>query len=127
MKQSESGFIAIMSVIILSVLLLAISFSLSTSGFFARANITDSESKEHSLALAESCAETALFKIASDGSYNPLNQLVSVGGDQCTIVSVSGNPKVITAKGTYQTAVTLIQVTAAPGNLSFTSWQEVPN
>jgi len=124
MRNHESGFIAIISVVIIAALLMAISFTLSSNGFFARANVTDTESKEHSVALAEACVENARIKIAADPAYAG-NETLTIGTDQCTITSVTGSsPKVIIATATFQSAVTNLQVKIDPVTLQIISWEE---
>lgn len=125
--KTESGFIAIMSVVIIGAVLMAVSFALSMSGFFARANITDGEFKERSFALAEGCADDALVKVAADTSYSPTNEMVTIGTGQCTIVSITGgSQKTIRTTAQVQGATTTIQVIANVTTLAISSWQELP-
>ena len=93
----QEGFVALMSAIVISSLLLALTFSAGFSGFFARFNLLDSESKAKSLALAEGCLDTAIARAIEDSTYNPNNENVAIGSDACVIVSVSssGTQKVI--------------------------------
>jgi hypothetical protein len=90
----QGGFIAIMSVVIISVLLLAITLGMGFSSFFTRFNVLDAESKERSLALAEACGDAAILKLASNKDYVLVSSdhAISVGGDTCNIVSLSPAP-----------------------------------
>ena len=66
LKKRSSGFIALMSVLIISITLLGISFTRSNNGFFSRFGVLDSEYKKIGLGLAESCTNVALLKIAQN-------------------------------------------------------------
>src|SRR5260221_6266642 len=94
MISKQKGFIALMSAIIISVLLLAITLSLSFSGYFTRFNIVDSESKERSSALGESCGDAAILKLISNKDYvlTASDHAIPVGTDACNIYSISPNP-----------------------------------
>ena len=124
MRTKESGFIAIISVVIIVALLMAISFALSTSGFFARANVSDSEAKEHSVALAEACVENARIKLAADPAYAG-GETMTIGGDQCTITSVTGGAsRIIRTTATFQSTVTTLRVAVSATTLQVLSWEE---
>src|SRR3989344_8182821 len=68
-KRGGSGYIAIISTIIISLLLLLITLGVSSTGFWGRLNISKTEFKEIGFALAEGCAETALLKLSQNQSY----------------------------------------------------------
>lgn len=89
-KQKQSGYIALMSTIIISLILLGLTFSVSSAGYFARFNSLDAEYKRVSLGLAESCVNVALLKIGQQyTAYNPLGEMVNIGSELCTIDSVT--------------------------------------
>lgn len=126
----ESGFIALMSTIIISAVLLIITVSLNLTGFLGRFNIFDSELKEVSLNLAEACGDTALLNLANAVTY--LGD-VSVGSDKCTIVSVQGDTPSAgktTVKTTAMPAnsrvVTNIEIVIDSISLEVITWKEVP-
>src|SRR5262245_24206765 len=87
----QKGFIAVTSAIIITVLLLAITLAIVFTGYFARFNVLDSESKERSVALAEGCADTAIYNF-SQGST--ATGSVTIGSDPCSIVFVQDNSPV---------------------------------
>jgi hypothetical protein len=125
MRTDESGFIAIISVTIVAALLMAVSFALSASGFFARSDIADSEYKERSTALAEACIEDALVKLAADPAYLG-NETLTIGTEHCTIMTIpSGSPKIIKTTAILQSSVSNIAVSVDPLDLSIISWEEV--
>ena len=122
----NQGYITLMSAIIISALLLAITVSLGFNGLFGRLNIVDSESKERSSALAQACADKEILNLAKEVSYtNP----VQVGSDQCTIVSVAVDvPSVgqttIQTQAVINKSYTDLQVIIDSSNFSIISWQE---
>lgn len=87
-RDRQKGYIALTSAIILSVLLLAITVSLGFTSFFARLNISDTQSKTEADALAEACVNTALANLAQGSTATGA---VAVGSATCNIVSVREN------------------------------------
>src|SRR3989344_2331312 len=61
--NASGGFIALISAVIISLVLMVVVFSVSTLAFFSRFNQLDSEYKEKSSALAESCVDLAILKL----------------------------------------------------------------
>jgi len=126
-KSEEQGFAAIVSVVIISVLLIALTFTLSTTGFFVRFNVLDQEFKAKSLALAEGCANRALVKLAVDSAYSG-NEDFKIGDDVCHIGQISNNGNYIfKTQGIAQKAYSNISVMAKPSDLSIISFSETPN
>ncbi len=123
-KKSNNGFVALMSAIIISVVLLLLATSLSLTGFYDRSNILDRELKEKSSALAEACVDTAILKLANDPTYSG-NEIITVsGGETCRIESISGGT--IISKANYNnTYFTNLEVDV-DSNFSVTRWEEVP-
>lgn len=89
-KYRNNGFVALISVIIISVILLLVTMNVSFDGFYSRFNIFDYESKERSSAMAEACADIVLLKLAEDSTYIGGGSPVTVSGaDTCAIDSTS--------------------------------------
>lgn len=128
--HTQSGFIALMSAIIISVVLLLMITNLSLTGFYGRFNILDAELKEQSLAFAEACADTALLKLANNSSYlppiagDPIN-VDGVPGDDCLIKSISGGDT-IGVESNYRDYITKVEVVINPSDISIISWVEKP-
>ncbi len=131
MKQRniQKGFIALISSIVMSAILLLITTTLSLSSFFTRFAILESEYKERSSALAEACVDSALVKIAIDNTYSPSNEIVRVGSDSCLIkrVTTVGTQKTIVTQGNYQESYTNLSVTIQTSNLQVILWLETSN
>src|SRR3989338_10330515 len=125
--KAQKGFVALLSAVIISVVLLLIATNLSLTGFYSRSNILDGELKEASSGFAEACADTALLKIAnadySSGSVNLDNQ---IAGDECTY-SISGGGSMITAQGKYNNKYfTNLEVDVNSTTLVVSRWEEIP-
>jgi hypothetical protein len=91
------GFVALMSVIIISIVLVLLTVSLSFSSFYGRFNLLDTEFKIQSNNLATSCADMALLKLRLNSSYNLVfpGETVIVVGDSCTIKSLTLTPLLV--------------------------------
>lgn len=127
-NKHPRGFIALTSAIIISAMLLVVAASGSLTGFFSRMNIIDSELKERSSALAESCVDQALLELTNNPTFvGP--KTVPVGGSTCVVQSVttSGVQKTIKTQGVFNNYYTNLQVTVLTSDLSVVSWQEVTN
>ena len=124
--KTNSGFIALMSAIIISIVLLLMITNLSLTGFYGRFNILDAELKERSSALAEACVDTALLRLANDPGYPyPANDPINVDGNDCIIESAAGGN--ISVKADYKNYITKIEVEVNLSDMSINSWEETPN
>jgi hypothetical protein len=125
--MNQSGYIALVSSIIISILLLMVTFAISSSNLSGRFNVLNAEFKERSLALAEACVDTALLKLAQNQSYSG-NENIFVGNDQCSILAVEtlSGQKIIKTKAIFQNSVTNLKITAQASDLSVISWEEMP-
>ena len=125
-KNNKKGFVALISAIIISVILLLIVTNLSLTGFYNRFNILDSELRERSVALAEACVDTAILKLTINSAYSPINETVSVGVDDCIIESVTGSPtKTILVKADYKDYITKLKVDINSTDMTIISWDEI--
>lgn len=115
----QRGFIALISVIIISAVLLTVAIAASLTGFYSRSNVLDAESKERSSALADSCVDTLLLRLVSGVS---VTGSVTVGPDQCQILTGS-SPYHIQA--VFNHSYTNLLVAVDSSTLAATSWQEV--
>ena len=105
----SEGYIALTSVIIISLLLITVSAALSSANYFSRFNILENEYKSNSFSLAESCVDFAVSRVIANSGYAGGNEQINVGSDNCTVVSVSaGYPKNIVTQAVYQKSYTNI-------------------
>lgn len=125
--NNNKGYIALTSIIIVSILSLTIVLSMNFSGFFNRFNILDSEFKETSFALAEACANKALLKLAQNSSYLG-NENINVGFNTCSILAIenNGSQKIIKTKAQIKNAVSNLKVVINTPNFNIVSWTEEP-
>ena len=133
MHRAPNGYIALVSAIIISAVLLIITFAMSFSVFFVRFNILDSEFKKTSEALAEACVNTAVLELEKSSSWVPAatGTLVTVDGPEktCKICKVSGAAqKTVTTRAAYKKAHTNLEVKITPGAgfTTINSWMETP-
>jgi len=127
--QKERGFIALMSAVIISAVLLLVVASAGLISINSRSNILDSELKERSEASADACADEALYSLAQDPAYAggiiTLNSL-----DKCRIgkiTNVGANIQFEVQATSSDSSVTNLQIVADSGDLSVISWQEIAN
>ena len=123
----SAGFIALMSAIIISVILLLITSTASFSGFYSRFNILDSEFKEHSLALADLCVDQVLLRLATDSTYAG-GESVLVNASLCTIIASPNpiaNPRTFLLQAIYKDAYTNLRISVDVDTLGITSWEEI--
>lgn len=116
------GFIALMSVIIISAILLVVILGGNLIGFYSRFNVLDAESKARSSALADACADILLFQLYSGATIVP--GTIAVGSDTCKIVTATSPYQI---QAIFNNAYTNLRITVDPSTLAVTSWQETPN
>ena len=125
--MKSKGFIALISTIIISAILLLVATSLSSASFYNRSNILDAELKERSFALAEGCVDAAVLKLAKNFNYSPASggETVDIGADTCTIQSVEASSagKIIKTRSEYRNFVTNLEV-EVDSDLSITRFEE---
>ena len=127
-NKNQEGFVALISAIVISFLLMAIVFSLSFRGFFGRFNLLDSEFKERSIAVAEACGENALLRLAQDINYVG-SENFDIGNDSCDVLAIDTglSPRVIQVTANINSAVTNIEIVVDESDFSVDSWEEVAN
>ena len=115
-NNAQRGFIALISALVLSAMLLIGVASESLGGFFARTSVLDAESKARSEALADACSNMVLSKLTEDASYAG-GETITVGSDSCTIAGgASGDPRTFAIEAVYNRAYTNRLVTIDVGS-----------
>ena len=123
-NRAEQGYVAITSVIILSSLLMLVAISAGVYGYFARLNILETEYKQRSLGLAESCAQMALLRLKQFPDYLGEDRVYLTKTENCRMnVSVFGANRLIQAQGKYIDAFTNLSV-EVNSFLDLVSWLE---
>ncbi|KND51767.1 MAG: putative hemagglutinin/hemolysin-related protein [Parcubacteria bacterium C7867-001] len=108
MTTKPRGFIALISAVVISTILLGLATTLANTTFFSRFDVLNSEYKRISLGLAEACVHSALSKIGVDYNY-----VAPVGGEtvtlgtaygsatSCAILGPTVTPMAVNGKRTY--------------------------
>jgi hypothetical protein len=117
----QKGFVALMSAIIVSVVLLLITTAGSFINFYGRLNVADASYKEESAALARACVGQVQLELGRDGVVTA--GTVAIGSDQCTI-KTAASPYQVQAQ--VNGAYTNLEFTLDPDTLAVTSLKEIP-
>ncbi len=90
-NNTKGGFIALVSTLVISAVLMVLMFSVNTSSFYARFDALGGEYKRTALGLSESCVNAALLKVAQNYNYTLAagGETVAVGPDLCVIRAVT--------------------------------------
>ncbi|MEK7063836.1 MAG: hypothetical protein AAB955_04080 [Patescibacteria group bacterium] len=126
------GFIALISTIVVSFVLILAVVTLGMRGIAGRLYLLDIEHKNTSYALAESCITVGIIKIANDPDYTGTNITVPVGTETCTLVAVTPNTPsasraTISARGAKSGATTHLTVVIDEATALPVSWVETAN
>jgi hypothetical protein len=124
-SQRPQGFIALMSAIIISAILLIVVTTGGLTGFYSRSNILDAELKSRSAAAADACADQALLLIANDSAYIGLTLLTLNSLDSCRVLVSGVSPKDIRIQATSSNAITNLEINYDPAASAVISWQEI--
>lgn len=129
-QKNPPGYVALISVLIMSALLLVMATAISSASFFSRFNILDSEFKLRSHSLAEGCMNLVRFRLSKDTNYST-GENVNIGQDSCQIFSVQHNfpaagQITVQTKATVKNAATNLEM-VVDENLNLISWQELQN
>jgi hypothetical protein len=126
-KNSQHGFVALISAIIISSMLLLVIAAMGATTFYSRFNMLDAELKERSLATAEACADRAFIELVLDPTYTGSTLMLN-SIDECRVgkVSWSGSSVQFSVQATSSdTAVTNLQIVVNSGDFSIVSWEEL--
>jgi hypothetical protein len=126
MNYQPRGFIALMSAIIISAILLILVSTGSLTGFYGRMNVLDSELKSRSMTAAEACADHAFLLVMRDSDYTGTEVLKFNSLDSCRILVSGTSPKSIRIQATSTPAVTNLLISYDPASYSVLSWREIP-
>jgi len=124
----QEGFIALISILILSAVLLVTTLGLAQFGIANRFFILNIEQKSASNRLAEACVHVARIKTYNDPTETITSAVsVPVADSTCTIIALTpvGSNTTIKAKGQSGDAVTNLVVVVDNTTGDFTSWTEV--
>lgn len=130
-KQSEGGYIALISVLIAGALMLLVGVGSSLRGIDTLSAVSGEESSLRALFLGDACAEEAIMRLKGDLAYGGNETIIVGGGETCRILPLSGAgniDRVITAQGVVNNYVRNVRVDIAQVNPSIMirTWASVP-
>lgn len=108
----NKGYIAIISVIVLSVVLLVLAQVLATAGYFQGSGSNGFEAKERSYFTALSCVDRAIYNLAQDLDYAG-NETIAIGDYRCALepITLQATTTIIRATATTDGSTTKLKVT----------------
>jgi Tfp pilus assembly protein PilV len=127
MKTNQQGFIALISVLILSVILLGVVISLAQYGMVSRYALLTLEQKEMSHTLARGCLQVARIAIANDPQYETAEKQVVLGTSRCKLVLIdaSGSESFVQVSASSSGAVTNLEAVIDTASGDITQVKEV--
>lgn len=127
-KCHKRGFVALMSSIIISAILLMVVVLQSFTGFNSRYNILYGEYKERGNAIAEACVSATLLLLANNSAYVG-NATTSISGSECYVgpIVLIGSNKVFMTRAIYKDTHTNLKISVNSSDLSIVSWDEFPD
>lgn len=127
-SRRESGFIALVSALIISAILLLVAGSVGFSSFYSRFNILDAEFKEGSRVLADACTDELLLLIANDPLYRG-SLVLSLGEGKCTISPAGflGIHPAFAIESSYREAFTNRLISINISTVAVESLEELPS
>ncbi len=132
--KREGGYIALISVIVISVTMIALTAAVSLTAYLGRDSQLSSELKEISSGAAESCLQYAYGLVAQNPDYLPPigGQEAATTAGSCKVceVAASGPQRTIRVRGFYRRSYTNLAVAVtpvppgSPRSLRVDSWGE---
>lgn len=126
--KNESGYIALIAVLIVGAVSLAATVGVLLSGTDTQRSVLTQQQSAQALGLATSCAEESLQLMHDTTTFTGSGNM-SLGTGSClyTITNTGGQNRVIDTTGTVDNVVRKLKVYVTIGStsISITSWQEV--
>lgn len=127
-NEAKKGYIALLSVIMISAIGAAIMISVISSGISASKTDFSLQQLGGARSMASSCAEEALQKILETGTTSSSGVLTIVSGNCSYVISSQNGQNIMINStgflGTVTSKVQVIVATTSPG-LTLSSWSEV--
>lgn len=127
--SAQSGYIALISVLIIGAVSVTIATTLLITGSDAQQENLARQQSMKARGAAAGCIEEALQQIHDNTAFTATNTAVTVGDATCnyTVTNTGASTRTITATSTNGSVVRKIQtyVTINASSLSISSWQEV--
>ena len=129
LQQNSRGYIALVSVILMSAIGLAVMLSVIAAGVDATRTHFSLQQSGGARSLASSCAEEALQRILETSTTTGIGNL-TIGSGTCSYLIIStSSGQIITINstgllGTVTSKIKVVIATTTPG-ISLSSWEEV--
>jgi hypothetical protein len=129
-RAGESGYIALISVLIIGAVSVTIATALLVTGADAQQENLSRQQSLIAQQAAAGCAEEALQQIHDNTAFTATNTAVTIDTTNCnyTVTNTGSSTRTITTTSTSGNVVRKIQVyvTINASSLSISSWQEMP-
>lgn len=129
-RSNPSGYVTLLSVLVVGAVGLAISISLVLLGTASSLSSFTMEQSNQAKGLANACSEAALQQIHDNTAYTGTAGL-TLGQGTCsyTVTNTGGTTRTVAASGTVGTIVrrVTILVSSLSPLITLTSWQETAN
>lgn len=124
-KKNKEGYIAVISAIIITAIIMVIALVFSSSNFLGRLDTQTEEMKDTSRKLTEGCLEYARLKLAANSSYAG-SESHTIASSSCYIYAIQtqGSNKIIQALSTISNRNTSIKLTVNGTTLKIVSQEE---
>jgi hypothetical protein len=127
---SQSGFVTLVSTLIVGAVGLAITVSVIMLGLASSRTSFAGQQSTQARLLADACAEEGLQQIRDLTAYTGTGSL-TIGSGACTytVASQGGESRTVSASGVVGTVTrrVVVTLTAINPSLTVSSWQEVGN
>lgn len=126
-KYEQSGYVTIISVIIIGAIAASVAVSLLTGGIDAAKNSLSVTRLAQARVLADACAEEALQNIRDTSYIGTFNLSFPAGTCSSTVVSLGSPNFIITALGSSTDAIKKVRITInqLTPKITISSWSEV--
>lgn len=131
--QSTQGFVALISVLVISTILFSSVVILAQSHIVHRHMLLDFENKLQSEQLAEACVEIGKIFIYNNSYITkdglPYHGIFPIKDMECSVHSIThiDTKSEIITQGTFKESVTTLRVEIDTQSNTITAWQEVPH
>jgi hypothetical protein len=128
MYMKHSGFIALTSLLVISVATMAIALSVTLMGITSANSSLGYQKGQEAVKIGESCLEETLLRLRGDGNFTGVTLPVGTGACIATVSAV-GNTRTIEITSTITVPPTFIKsvrgvATRVGKSIRLTLWQE---
>lgn len=125
-SEDSEGYIAVVSSLILTAIIITVVLVSASSVFFGRAGTFIFKDKKSTRFLAESCLEVALLNLADDKGYSG-NETITVGSSSCKIgpITLAAENRIVNSSASSTLSATNLQLTVVSTTLAKVSLEEL--